>query len=674
MIVCVDCQCYKQVSFIRLSTYLCVRTQKYKKGDEMETQFSLFLVDGEVITFPSYVLKYIGTLNDLRELGCHSFSENVDFRLTYPLWQLINFYLTVFDSGVSILDNQATILLFNLETEQLYEMARIANYYHIPVVLDIVLKSLVVHLIGAPIEFLLKASHIITDDDFLEGTSGPLERINFSYTYRRQLILNVLEAHVKTYDIVRLVDEQFLPRTTNVIGSSDEKAGIMIATGSGVYVHGDNEYGQLGVGVENKDWLAGYDEEDDTLPVEFPDMPADFPNAETRAQWQQWNVTRKSRPDWPRIQLPVDAISIASGRIHTVLMTTAGLYGCGSNGANQLGGAIDPREAHLRLWFNDGEGDKTYYFLPVQLNFPFGSTVLLVACGSYFTMLYTKDGLYATGYNGRGQMGLPPQEEFIRSFTRVPFDGGELAALACGSEFTVVLTKGGRVYATGFFGEAGQKRYLSFPELSHVETTERVVSISASCQTDYVLLLDANGDVYSLGWNWYGALGTPATRLNRVPVKIMGLPPIATIVATNYYSFFIEKEGDGLYVCGIRRKEYRVMKRDQHRLKKITTPDKVITLAVVRRDLYLLTCSGVYVHNKKQGFATEASDWIKVALQLSPFPICGSSSSSWRQQQGMGCHQCGEKNYTALGYHKGTGRVFCHTKACLNEYKAWPHK
>lgn len=86
---------------------------------------------------------------------------------------------------------------------------------------------------------------------------------------------------------------------------------------------------------------------------------------------------------------------------------------------------------------------------------------------------------------------------------KVPYD------LSCGDNYSLVLTRDGRVYAWGdnTFGQCGNNSTHSNilkPKLINQETLRHNNIIQIDCGADHSAIIDLNGCLYTFGRNEYG--------------------------------------------------------------------------------------------------------------------------------------------------------------------------
>lgn len=129
----------------------------------------------------------------------------------------------------------------------------------------------------------------------------------------------------------------------------------IIYTDDGLFGFGNNLYGQLGLGHNDS--------------VDIPTKILFFQRVEDMED--NYNI-----------------ISISCGN-HTIIQTTGGIFGFGSNNHGQLG----------LNHYNDVNA-------PTKLKFFNSYNVISITCGIYLTIIHTDNGLFGFGRNDYGQLGL----------------------------------------------------------------------------------------------------------------------------------------------------------------------------------------------------------------------------------------------------------------------------
>jgi len=199
------------------------------------------------------------------------------------------------------------------------------------------------------------------------------------------------------------------------------------------------------------------------------------------------------------------------------------LYAWGQNTDGNLGtGDFNERHIPTQVWgFSDHWG-------PVRQ----------VAAGDDHTGIVTDAGhLFMCGANGKGQLGLGDwmQRDTPTLVPRTAFGGEAILMVACGSEFTVAVTEGGAIYSFGCrnYGKSGhiddrlaanqegevvlgRVLPLRVPQASFNE--ERIVMVGA--YMNHCVALSEQGHVFTWGFGLYGQLGHGNTNDQWAPLRV----------------------------------------------------------------------------------------------------------------------------------------------------------
>ena len=183
-----------------------------------------------------------------------------------------------------------------------------------------------------------------------------------------------------------------------------------------------------------------------------------------------------------------------------VLAEDGALHACGRGDYGQLG--LNSREHRLQ---------------PARVGgteLPGGAPVVLVAAGVSHWAAVLDDGAVLTcGANGSGQLGHGnAQDRQQPARLGLPVLGGARVVLvACGSQHTLAVTAGGRVYSCGLnhagqlgHGNTTSSQVFTLVDAAHFEGASIVM---AACGSDHSVAATAEGDVFTWGAGWFGCLG-----------------------------------------------------------------------------------------------------------------------------------------------------------------------
>jgi alpha-tubulin suppressor-like RCC1 family protein len=258
-----------------------------------------------------------------------------------------------------------------------------------------------------------------------------------------------------------------------------------------VWVFGDNQYGQLGLGNLVKKFK----------PVLNPNLN---------------NITY-----------------ISCGTVHSVCLDIQGRVWCfGNNADGQL-----------------GLGDNVGSLIPT-LN-PLLKDIVQVACGDAQTLFLDKDGhVWVTGQNSDGELGLGDQQQ--RNLVVLNPYLENIVQVACAEFSSYFLDSQGRVWSCGMnfygqlgLGDSGVDKSRFIPTL--IPTLSNIVQI-ASNGGNHVLCLDNQGRVWAFGTNTFGELGLGDERDRDIPLALY-LSNIIQIACGENYSMCLDSKGN-VFVFG----------------------------------------------------------------------------------------------------------------------------
>ena len=189
-----------------------------------------------------------------------------------------------------------------------------------------------------------------------------------------------------------------------------------------------------------------------------------------------------------------------------------------------------------------GTGNTTYFKVPQKIeDIP---PVLSVSCGSEHTLIITNDdNLWSFGNNDYGQlcngnqnMQLKPQKTQFSTISKI----------SCGYNHSLFQNDKGEIFACGNnrSGECGLGHFNDAQITPSLILNAPPNIVQFVCGYEHSLILDSEGNVYSVGYNELGALGlghnTNQNELNKIP----NIPAIKIISCVFNSSYLIDFEGN----------------------------------------------------------------------------------------------------------------------------------
>ena len=187
-----------------------------------------------------------------------------------------------------------------------------------------------------------------------------------------------------------------------------------------------------------------------------------------------------------------------------------------------------------------GTGNTTNFNVPQKLlNLP---PVLSVSCGSDHTLIITNDdNLWSCGANNYGQLCHGDKEDRSKP-QKTSFSN--ISKISTGNMHSLFQNNNGEIFACGYnlSGQCGLGHF------NQVQITPSLIPDAPSkivhfaCGYSQNLFLDSEGNVFSVGHNYYGELGLGHNANQSKLKKIPNIPPIKTISCVNASCYLIDFE------------------------------------------------------------------------------------------------------------------------------------
>jgi len=253
-------------------------------------------------------------------------------------------------------------------------------------------------------------------------------------------------------------------------------------SGSNLMAWGDNDYGQLGLGVQ----------------------------------------TRRLRPSKVRSYADWTAV-VANFRYSLGIRSDGSLWAWGDNFNGQL-----------------GLGDQTLRLSPEKVG-PY-SDWISVAAGGLHSLGFRSDGtLWAWGYNNFGQLGLGDQTLRLSPVKVEPYS--DWIAVAAGFWHSLGIRSDGTLWAWGYnyFGQLGLRNQTL--RLSPVKVEPYSDWISVAAGGGHSLGIRSDGALWAWGYNYFGQLGLGDQTLRLSPVKVEPYSDWIAIAARGDHCLGIRSDG-----------------------------------------------------------------------------------------------------------------------------------
>ena len=218
--------------------------------------------------------------------------------------------------------------------------------------------------------------------------------------------------------------------------------------------------------------------------------------------WGQLGQGRTSVWGTARIALPDRIVSAAAGLGFTCLATSDALYVSGTNVRGQMG--LDQERGSLSF---------QRLALPAVRSVCAGLDHMLVLAGAQ---------VWACGLHTDRQLGVPSHAPYLATLERVAIplaDGEGVTRLAAQGDTSVALTSRGRVF---LWGNTEYGQHLRRDAVDRLDTPTLLPIDEAVCDVQvggsFLLVLTADGSVYTAGYGATGHAQAPYARLTRLPL------------------------------------------------------------------------------------------------------------------------------------------------------------
>lgn len=174
-----------------------------------------------------------------------------------------------------------------------------------------------------------------------------------------------------------------------------------------------------------------------------------------------------------------------------------------------------------------GHGDDVDEAAPRVLEPLLGKDVVFMALGTAHSMAITESGeVYGWGYGAHGRLGNGHERNRFTPLAIAELRGKYVTQLACGDGHSAGLAESGLLYTWGN-GESGQLGFetpkTSVPTAIPSEAFEGRHPVQVACGPDFTCVVTKDGSLYTFGLNSHGQLGLGDYENRSTPTRVNAL-------------------------------------------------------------------------------------------------------------------------------------------------------
>lgn len=164
------------------------------------------------------------------------------------------------------------------------------------------------------------------------------------------------------------------------------------------------------------------------------------------------------------------------------------------------------------------------------------------SAGYNHTSAIRSDGLvFACGYyQGIGAGNAINQSTFVQSVGIV-----DAVSVASGTDFTMALRADGAVFGAGSngYGQLGINSLTNTSSFTQSIGLSNIVSVSVGCHQYYAFAADANGNLFSTGYNLVGNLGNGNTSYRAAFGTVIGVSSVIAVACGGNHTLALTADG-----------------------------------------------------------------------------------------------------------------------------------
>ncbi|KAL0892074.1 hypothetical protein ABMA27_015289 [Loxostege sticticalis] len=221
----------------------------------------------------------------------------------------------------------------------------------------------------------------------------------------------------------------------------------------------------------------------------------------------------------------------------------------------------------LAHWAVVDEGNAKVMMTTTPVNTELIGRVIDVACGRHHTLVLTENGIYASGENSYGQLGVGSAwagavgdaASSAGALLHVPCEWtAPLTAVAAGHYHSAAIDAGGRLYTWGW-GVHGQLGLGSIDDEWSPKMVTRFQGrkvLSVGCGACHTVMLMRNGEVWACGAAVFGQLGSGNREKSSIPVRVTFPDAVDSIAVGYFHNLALTCKGQ-VYIWGASPQQVR---------------------------------------------------------------------------------------------------------------------
>lgn len=233
-----------------------------------------------------------------------------------------------------------------------------------------------------------------------------------------------------------------------------------------------------------------------------------------------------------------EIVGISCGRDHTIIYTKDKVFVSGANYYGQLGlGDYCDRKEFVEI---------------CNFHKRFGNVMRIVS-GDFFTLYHTENGLYVSGRNESGELGLDHKNNCC-DLVKIEVEHNTILNIVCGNSHILIQTETELiVFGANYCGVLGLGSKIGSFGPNSIDFSKGYGNIENISAGAFSSIITTDKGVYSFGRNDFGELGLSDRMHRNVPTEIEDFYQLYGYpikISSGWQFTFIETDR-GIFRCGI---------------------------------------------------------------------------------------------------------------------------